>query len=679
MRRQDRTPAIGGLLAVLTLFALNACAPHVRAPDTADAMPVSFEQLRPFRDHAEFQGYVDGVEQARRRQWAEATLTDSAPDRYTSTRASERDVTQTMSIEKHQAAGVEGGDIVKTSGRFLVILSEGRLFTVDTGDSVGRLALVDRVNVYLHRDSDVWYDELLLHDDVIVVTGYNYDEHATELALFQLDADGGLSRLITHYLRSDDDFSGPNHAARLVDDRLVLYLSKRFFRDAAAGDRTADLFPAMAQRLPTQLRDDWSPLLEPADIATPVQGTLDPILHTILTCSLSAPLQCTTQSLTGPAAQHVFVTTEGAYLWLPDEPDRNGTAGTDVCTATSARTKPVPDAAVYRLSFTGDQPRALYAAGKPIDQSSFNAREHGLDVLVQTATCDVQPDANAFDLPLQLVRIETGDLAPKPRQLPTERYVDLPDTGVHLFNSRFSESHLFYSNVAFGPLVVDGGWSDGDNQTTLVAVSLQNGASDIRKFNIDFAVRRLERLGNDFLIIGDHDGRALHVGTVVTGPVARVSATAFVTGRIEAARRSQAFSYQDTNEGQLFGLPVATVRRTAGENIDVEGRANIAFFVAAESYALAEAGVLESDKLTEPALECHLSCLDWYGSASPVFLGGRIFALAGLEVIEGEFRHGTVTEAARLRLDGETSQTNSPREVQRVTSMTDGSGGAGHL
>ena len=33
---------------------------------------------------------------------------------------------------------------------------------------------------------------------------------------------------------------------------------------------------------------------------------------------------------------------------------------------------------------------------------------------------------------------------------------------------------------------------------------------------------------------------------------------------------------------------------------------------------------------------CRASCMDWYGNARPVFLGGRVFALLGYELVEGK-------------------------------------------
>ena len=37
---------------------------------------------------------------------------------------------------------------------------------------------------------------------------------------------------------------------------------------------------------------------------------------------------------------------------------------------------------------------------------------------------------------------------------------------------------------------------------------------------------------------------------------------------------------------------------------------------------------------------CRASCVDWYGNARPIFLGDRIVALLGYEVVEAQLEDG---------------------------------------
>ena len=100
-------------------------------------------------------------------------------------------VTSNPSITNNQMRGVEEGDIVKQIGHFLLVLQDGRIFVVDTRAGGGRrLALADRVNVYRDPREDMWYDEMLVFGDRVLITGYSYRQRATELSVFRLDRDG---------------------------------------------------------------------------------------------------------------------------------------------------------------------------------------------------------------------------------------------------------------------------------------------------------------------------------------------------------------------------------------------------------------------------------------------------------------------------------------------------------
>ncbi|MFM6989660.1 MAG: hypothetical protein ACKOXG_13500, partial [Arenimonas sp.] len=45
---------------------------------------------------------------------------------------------------------------------------------------------------------------------------------------------------------------------------------------------------------------------------------------------------------------------------------------------------------------------------------------------------------------------------------------------------------------------------------------------------------------------------------------------------------------------------------------------------------------------------CRASCVDWYGNARPIFVGERVYALMGYELVEGRIVDGAVTERRRV-------------------------------
>ena len=45
---------------------------------------------------------------------------------------------------------------------------------------------------------------------------------------------------------------------------------------------------------------------------------------------------------------------------------------------------------------------------------------------------------------------------------------------------------------------------------------------------------------------------------------------------------------------------------------------------------------------------CRASCVDWYGNARPIFLGQRVFALMGYELVEGAAAGDAIRELRRV-------------------------------
>ena len=93
-------------------------------------------------------------------------------------------------ITNNQMRNVEEGDIVKQINEYLLVLQDGRIFVVDTrggADGGRRLALADAANVYRNAGEHMWYDEMLVFGDRVLITGYSYRHGATELSVFRLD------------------------------------------------------------------------------------------------------------------------------------------------------------------------------------------------------------------------------------------------------------------------------------------------------------------------------------------------------------------------------------------------------------------------------------------------------------------------------------------------------------
>ena len=54
----------------------------------------------------------------------------------------------------------------------------------------------------------------------------------------------------------------------------------------------------------------------------------------------------------------------------------------------------------------------------------------------------------------------------------------------------------------------------------------------------------------------------------------------------------------------------------------------------------------QSDKAVDDG--CRASCVDWYGNSRPLFVRGRVMALLGYEIVEGNLRDGRMRELRRI-------------------------------
>ena len=164
-------------------------------------------------------------------------------------------------------------------------------------------------------------------------------------------------------------------------------------------------------------------------------------------------------------------------------------------------------------------------------------------------------------------------------------------------------------------------------------------------------VTRIDQLGLDAILIGNAPGGALRfqsIGLNEAGGPAIVDRYDLPSAR-EGESRSQAFFFRPANaDGSdgILGLPVAR-SNPPGVRSAVYYRAGI-FFMHRKARKFAPAGTLDANPVGSANDNCQASCVDWYGNARPIFLGTRIFALMGYELVEGRTDGGAISEVQRL-------------------------------
>ncbi|HYG29119.1 MAG TPA: beta-propeller domain-containing protein [Allosphingosinicella sp.] len=533
-------------------------------------------------------------------------------------------------ITNNQMAGVDEGDIVKLSGETLVILRRGRLFTVSlAGGGMRPVSAIDAFPPGVDARGD-WYDEMLVAAGRVVVIGYSYRRRTTEVNRFRIDSGGRLTFEDSYQLRSSDYYSSRNYATRLIGNRLILYspLSLREEGDpldslpalrpwrSAAGAQPAFRRIASARRvyIPRGLRQANRP-----DIDT---------LHSVTGCDLAAAiLDCQATVVLGSHSRTFFVSSNAVYLWI--EQDRQ------------ARRR--ANAMVYRLPFDRARPSAVAARGSPVDQFSFmpDARRNTLHVLVRSdggGDAMWGPEVTHGDV--ALLSIPMAAFRDGAREVPLDRYRRLPKPEGASWNlqNRFVGDHLLYG-------------SPSPRSGSVVAVSLADGIA--ARLPLSHGVERIDAIGRDGIVIGSGDNALGFTAIDLGGAQPRAAEEFRLPEARQGESRSHSFFFRpdpgsaDGTSG-LLGLPVA--RFVPGGN-EWSPRVTAAMlFLKRSERRLAQAGELAGATVAGSDRDdaCQASCVDWYGNARPIFIGGRLFALLGYELVEGREEAGRVREIGRI-------------------------------
>ncbi len=464
-------------------------------------------------------------------------------------------------------------------------------------------------------NSSVWYDEMLIHGDTIVVIGFDYGQQATEIGLFNIDAAGRITRAQNgrYFLRSNDYYSADNYASRLVDGKLVFHLPYSLLQPNPAYDYTSpgqapwvqdDTLPAL--RAAT---GSWSELISKTEIYMPLTTVEMPVLHTVVTCDLDRPqLACSATGVVGAWSHDLYVSRDAVYLWVNDI----GFFG---------HGEPTTAASLFRMPLGGGLPGAVRAAGHPENQFSFKQANGLLNVVVRAGqlsgdyTDIYAGDAQLLQIPLQSFGVNVGQI---------------PSSNVRSIVGADQLSYSLENRFVGDWLLVSSPW--GDNGQT---VHLYNWVShaEVRQLQLGHLVERIDVLGEGAIVVGssqsnlgDTNIEDLGLSSIALGSSPRVVDTYVEPDALQGETRSHAYGYSDAL--RLVGLPIVGLG-----SAEQAGTARTLFLDVGTDLSLRRAGDLAADPRTA---SCADSCYDWYGNARPIFYDGRIFALMGYELVEGQ-------------------------------------------
>ncbi|MGZ8847632.1 MAG: beta-propeller domain-containing protein, partial [Pyrinomonadaceae bacterium] len=350
-------------------------------------------------------------------------------------------------------------------------------------------------------------------------------------------------------------------------------------------------------------------------------------LHTVTVCDLANDFKCDATAVLGAPGRVFYVSPESVYVWTTDW-SRYGQPKTN------------DRSMLYRLPLDGSGPSAIGVSGSPVDQFSFlESEDKQLNVLVRSDSSGdgmwaaevAQGDVAMLRVPLSMFNDGTDSAS-------SWAYHPLPKPEGYTFQNRFVGDYLLYGTGS--------GWGrpEKKDQSNLIAVRWASG--NISELSVNHGVDRIEALGNDAIVVGTN-GSDLRFTAVRLGNSPEVADEYTRKGASQGELRSQGFFYKpDGPNSGVLGLPISVPGR-AGYRHLFEGSAAI-LFLRNQSLKFEELGELgaQSDKAVDDG--CRASCVDWYGNSRPIFVKGRVLALLGYEIVEGNFRAGRMQEMRRI-------------------------------
>ena len=533
------------------------------------------------------------------------------------------------SITNVQTAGVDEGGIVKQAGDFLVILRRGRLFTVRIGgDSLVPAAMSDAYAPTVNPQG-AWYDELLISGTTVVVVGYSYARGGTEIGLFELAGDGALTYRSTYHLRSFDYYSSRNYASRLIGRKLIFYSPTLL---QTRGTPPLQMMPGVRRWQGPGSAAQFERIL-PATRVYRTDDDFDPgqplALHTVTICDLDgASMRCESTAVLGPAGRVFYVSQGSVYVWTsttrryPSGPlERRGAPGS-------------PQSAVFRIPLDGQAPTGLKTAGVPIDQLSFLEDDSAhLNVLVrESGGGESMWGSERTRGAMALMRVPLSAFGDGHGAAQREHYRVLPAPAGYSVQNRFIGDWLLWSAHSGSRFNRPADVPSGN----AFAVRYAGNAEPVT-LSPGHAVERIEALGADAVLVGNA-GADLSFSSVKLGRGSAAVAGRYVKpGASQGESRTHGFFYRAGGlDGGLLGLPVVTpaASRRPGVFADAQGSAGV-LYLRVRDLAFNPLGELQARPGAARDDNCKASCVDWYGNARPIFLGGRVFALLGYELVEG--------------------------------------------
>lgn len=496
-------------------------------------------------------------------------------------------------------AGVDSDDIAKRVGRFLVVLWDGALFSVDLRPA-GAPGLRRAARLELDRERFSEYTGIVASGDRVIA--YDNSFGGANFLVLRVGADGALAAEAEFRIVADAHFW-----AYLADGRLVILAEMGLARA-----REPLVWPRLVQG------ERQAHLIGPEDVYRPVLAAHSPYLYATSVCDLdaSAQVRCATTGVVGSSLPWDFVTPAGVYYWFDDRHSTHLPARCD-----RVRAREGDPSALLRIALDGRAPSLASTRGS---LRSFWRHEDGT---VRALVTWCESENPSVDLRHFVVQQEEEAMRPAYRRLRRVR-----DDGFAFVQGEYLVS------AAMGEQLFDVRELRGSRATTVTFTPL--GRGETAEVRLAHNIRAVEVAGGDIIFMGYRDGGGLSLSRVRFDPGPRLASRITLRGQYLAMGRQRAYSsIADASGAGYIALP--TWRRAAfGER-----EADTTFVALAPDGGVRDLGALSG---ADPKPDEW-----WTANSRPFFFEGRLLALNGSQIIEGVVEDERVREVRRLSFASE--------------------------
>jgi hypothetical protein len=306
-------------------------------------------------------------------------------------------------------------------------------------------------------------------------------------------------------------------------------------------------------------------------------------------------------------------------------------------------TRPSTLSAVFRIPLDGTAPSALKTAGVPIDQMSFleDAGGHLNVLLRENGRGEGMWGGEQSRGAMALLRVPLSAFGDGRDAARREHYRTVPSVGGYGAQNRYVGDWLLWGGSGTAP--------SGRGDATAYAVRYA-GDADAQPLAPGHAVERIEAMGEHALLVGNA-GADLHLTSIrLSGQRAEVAGEHVQWGASQGETRTHGFFFRPTGrDAGVLGLPILepSQRGRRGVYRGDQGSASV-LFLRQRDLAFDRLGTLQANPGTWRDDACKASCVDWYGNARPIFLGERVLALMGYEIVEGRMDGERIEERRRI-------------------------------